>query len=115
VSRTQPLGIIQIGGRDFELRTIVLEELTAVGIPAEITTDPDLLGEDPANIGNKTQIGGCVQLEMGKSYRAGLFGIDTRPRRKHTTNAQFWLLVGALRKAMNKANLGNPAHPCCDS
>ena len=113
VSEAQPLGIIQIGGRDFELRTFVLEELAAVGIPAEITTDRDLLGEDPANIGNQTQLGGCVQLEMGRRYRASLFGTDTRPRRKHTTNAQFWLLVGALRKAMSKASIGNPARLSC--
>lgn len=113
VSEAQPLGIIQIGGRDFELRTFVLEELTAVGITAEITTDRDLLGEDPANIGNQTQLGGCVQLEMGRRYRASLFGTDTRPRRKHTTNAQFWLLVGVLRKAMSKASIGNPARLSC--
>ena len=118
VSETHPLGIIQIGGLDFELRTIVLEELAAAGIPAEITTDEELKGEDPRNIGNKTQIGGCVQLEMGKKYRASLFGTNTRPRRKHTTNAQFWLLVGTLRQAMNKANVGlgdNVAHPSCES
>lgn len=99
VSETQPDGIIQIGGLDLALRDIVLKELTVAGIPAEITTNPDLLGEDPDNIANKTQIGGCVQLEMGTSFRASLFGINTRPQRKNTTNPQFWLVVGALRNA----------------
>ncbi|NOU09083.1 MAG: hypothetical protein HOO98_03565 [Nitrospira sp.] len=116
VSETDPVGKIQIGGLDFELRQIVLEELTTARIPAEITTDDDLKGEELGNIGNKTQVGGCVQLEMGTRYRASLFETNTRPRRKHTTNAQFWLLVGALRRAMSKADVrigDSPAITSC--
>lgn len=93
---------IQLGGLDYELRNIVLEELTAVGIPAEITTDNLLDGDRPDNIANKTKTGGCAQLEMGTSCRASLFDIDTRSDRKKTTNDQFWLLVGSLRKAMSR-------------
>lgn len=107
VSKTQPDGIIQIGGRDLVLRDIVLEELTVAGIPVEITTNPDLLGEDPDNIANKTQLGGCVQLEMGTSFRASLFGTNTRPQRKNTTNPRFWLVVGALHNA-------DEQHKCWD-
>ena len=65
VSETHPMGIIQIGGLDRELRNIVLEEFIAAGIPAENATDDDLKGEEAGNIGNKTQLGGCVQLEWG--------------------------------------------------
>lgn len=116
VSNTHPMGLIQIGGLDLAFRDIVLAELTAAGIPAEVTTDPDLLGTDEKNIGNRTQIGGCVQLEMGKSYRAGLFETNTRPQRKHTTNAQFWLLIEALRQAMSRVGVGpTPAMPSCDA
>jgi phage replication-related protein YjqB (UPF0714/DUF867 family) len=97
----QASGKIQLGGRDHELRDIILEELELVGIPAEISTNPMLDGSLPDNIANKTEIGGCAQLEMGTSYRGSLFGINTRPQRKKTTNAQFWLLVGALRRAMS--------------
>jgi phage replication-related protein YjqB (UPF0714/DUF867 family) len=97
----QAKGKIQIGGHDHELRDIVLAELAAIEIPAEITTDPDLLGEDPDNLANKTKISGGVQLEMGKSFRASLFGINTRQQRKNTINDKFWLYVGALRSAMN--------------
>jgi phage replication-related protein YjqB (UPF0714/DUF867 family) len=79
-----------------------LEELIAVGIKAEITTNRDLLGEDPDNIANKTKIGGCAQLEIGTSDRRRLFAINTRPQRKNATNDKFWLLVGALRKAMSR-------------
>jgi phage replication-related protein YjqB (UPF0714/DUF867 family) len=86
------------------LREIVLAELDAADISAEITTDRDLLGEDLENIANKTKIGGCAQLEIGKSYRASLFGINKRQHRKNTTKDSFWLLVGALRKAMSKVD-----------
>jgi phage replication-related protein YjqB (UPF0714/DUF867 family) len=92
---------IQIGGRDHELRDIVLEALAAARIPAEITTNPVLDGDVPDNIANKTKIRGCVQLEMGTSYRASLFGTDTRVQRKHTANRKFWRLVRALRQAMS--------------
>lgn len=105
VSETQPNGIIQIGGLDHELRDIVLEELNVAGIPAEITTNRELDGSSLENIANKTRIGGCAQLEMGTSYRASLFGTNTRRQRKNTANAQFWILVGALRKAMSSAQL----------
>lgn len=101
-SDTQANGKIQIGGRDLELRDIVLEELTIAGIPAEITTNKMLRGESPDNIANKTKILGCAQLEMGTSYRSSLFDTNTQPKRKKTTNTQFWLLVGALRKAMSR-------------
>jgi phage replication-related protein YjqB (UPF0714/DUF867 family) len=92
---------IQIGGLDFELQNIVLDELTAAGIDAVITKIEELKGEDIDNIANKTKIGGCVQLEMGRSFRGSLFDKDTRAQRKNTTNDRFRLLVGALRKAMS--------------
>ncbi|MCI0736414.1 MAG: poly-gamma-glutamate hydrolase family protein [Beijerinckiaceae bacterium] len=95
---------IQIGGGDIELREIVLAELDAADIPAEITTDEDLLGEAPENIANKTKVGGGVQLEMGTSFRASLFGINKRQHRKHTTKDPFWLLAGVLRKAMSRVD-----------
>jgi phage replication-related protein YjqB (UPF0714/DUF867 family) len=98
----QANGKIQIGGRDHELREIVLEELTTARIPAEITTNPMLDGDLPDNIANQTKVRGCVQLEMGTSYRASLFKTETRVQRKHTTNRKFWRLVRALRKAMSR-------------
>jgi phage replication-related protein YjqB (UPF0714/DUF867 family) len=100
----QANGAIQIGGRDHELREIVLEELNTASIPAEITTNPMLDGDLPDNIANQTKIRGCAQLEMGTSYRASLFGTDTRVQRKHTTNKKFWRLVRALRKAMSSVS-----------
>lgn len=39
---------------------MVLIELIAVGITAEITTDPQLTGSLPRNIANKTKIGRVV-------------------------------------------------------
>jgi phage replication-related protein YjqB (UPF0714/DUF867 family) len=98
----QANGRIQLGGLDVELRDIVLDELTAANIDAEIAHNPMLDGSLPDNIANKTRIGGCAQLEMGTSFRSSLFGIDTRPRRKHTTNDTFDRLVAALRQAMSR-------------
>ena len=80
----------------------MLEELTAAQIKAEIATNPLLDGSRPDNIANKTLIGGCAQLEMGTSFRNSLFGINTRPRRKQTTNDKFNRLVAALRRAMSR-------------
>ena len=97
-------GKVQIGGRDTELKNIVLEELTAAGIPAAIVTDPNIDASDPANICNKTSISAGVQLEMGTTYRASLFDPDcnTRELRKNNTNSAFCKLVGALRKTMSR-------------
>jgi phage replication-related protein YjqB (UPF0714/DUF867 family) len=107
LSDTAANGKIQIGGRDTELMSIVLEELTAAGIPAAISNDDaDTNGNDLANICNKTTTGAGVQLEMGKTYRESLFapGCDTRELRKNNTNANFCKLVTALRKAMSRVN-----------
>jgi phage replication-related protein YjqB (UPF0714/DUF867 family) len=96
----------QIGGRDTELKSILLEELTVAGIPAHIGTDPALDGSDPANICNKTTSGAGVQLEMGTTYRASLFAprSNTRELRKNNTNAAFCNLVVAIRKAMSRVS-----------
>jgi phage replication-related protein YjqB (UPF0714/DUF867 family) len=98
----QAKGKIQLGGLDHYLRDLVLQELLAAGFPAVISTDPMLDGSLPTNIGNKTATGGCAQLEIGTGFRRSLFGVNTRPRRKHTTNAKFDRLVLALRRAMSQ-------------
>jgi phage replication-related protein YjqB (UPF0714/DUF867 family) len=96
-------GRSQIGGLDTELKSLVLEELTVAGIPARIA-GKKLDGNNPENICNRTTIGAGVQLEMGTTYRASLFapGCNTRELRKNNTNAAFWNLVLALRKAMSR-------------
>ena len=95
-------GRVQLGGLDFELRDIVLEELQAAGIPVQIATNPLLDGTLPGNVANKTKVGGCAQLEMGTSFRRSLYGTNTRPQRKNTTNDRFRRLVTALRAAMSR-------------
>ena len=104
LSDTAANGKIQIGGRDTELMSIVLEELTAAGIPAAIATGSGTNGNATENICNKTTTGAGVQLEMGKTYRESLFapGCDTRELRKNNTNANFCKLVTALRRAMSR-------------
>jgi phage replication-related protein YjqB (UPF0714/DUF867 family) len=99
-------GKIQIGGRDTELMGIVLEGLTAAGIPAAIATGSGTNGNDTLNICNKTTSGAGVQLEMPATYRESLFapGCNTRELRKNNTNAEFWKLVTALRKAMSRVH-----------
>jgi phage replication-related protein YjqB (UPF0714/DUF867 family) len=109
-------GKLQIGGLDRELGDVLMEELALAGIPAEITVNPALNGSDPANICNRTQIGSGAQLEMGTSYRASLFAPGHKffltgtaayinkvsYMRKNNTNAEFWKLIGALRRGMNR-------------
>jgi phage replication-related protein YjqB (UPF0714/DUF867 family) len=97
-------GKIHIGGRDIELRSIVLEELKAAGIAADLATETDTNASDSANICNKTTSGAGVQLEMGTTYRASLFapGCNTRELRRNNTNANFCKLVTALRRAMSR-------------
>ena len=109
-------GKLQIGGLDRELGEILLEELTLSGLPAEITTNHALNGSDPANICNRTRIGSGAQLEMGTTYRASLFAPGhnffltdaaayinkVNYMRKNNTNAEFWKLTRALRKAMSR-------------
>jgi phage replication-related protein YjqB (UPF0714/DUF867 family) len=99
-------GKSQIGGRDTELKCIVLEELTAAGIPAHIAIDPQLNGSDPFNICNKTKSGAGVQLEMGTTFRASLFApnCNTRELRKNNTNADFDNLALALRTALSRVD-----------
>ena len=106
LSDTAAHGKIQIGGRDTELMNIVLEELSAAGIPADFTNAEGTNANEPANICNKTANGAGVQLEMGKTYRASLFafGCNTRELRKNNTNADFWKLVTALRRAMSRVS-----------
>jgi phage replication-related protein YjqB (UPF0714/DUF867 family) len=82
-----------------ELREIVLEELTTARIPAEIATDPMLDGDLPDNIANQTKIRGCAQLEMGTSYRASLFGADTRVRWGRLSRASTPTRRGGLARA----------------
>jgi len=95
-------GKIQLGGRDEGLRDLILEELLAAGIDAEIATGPMLAGRQKENIANKTAGCGGAQLELGRSYRKSLFDADTTAQRKNTTNDKFRLLVRALRTAMSR-------------
>jgi phage replication-related protein YjqB (UPF0714/DUF867 family) len=100
----QANGKIQVGGLDKELRGLVLEELDAADIPAELATSEVLNGNETENIGNRTKVKGCAQLEMGTTFRSSLFGIDTRPRRKNTTKKEFWALAAALRAAFSRVS-----------
>jgi phage replication-related protein YjqB (UPF0714/DUF867 family) len=104
LSDTAANGKIQIGGRDIELTSIVLEELTDAGIPAAISIDEDTNASNLDNICNKTTTRAGVQLEMGFTYRASLFapGGNTRELRKNNTNAEFCKLVTALKSAMSR-------------
>ena len=92
------------GGLDTELSSIVLEELTAAGISAAVSTDVGTNGNSSANICNKTTINAGVQLEMEAAYRESLFapGCNTRELRKNNTAANFCILVAALRKALSR-------------
>lgn len=96
----------QIGGLDKELKSILLDELTALEIPALIAVGTKLGGSDPFNICNRTKSGAGVQLELEKTFRESLFAPNcfTRELRKNNTNADFDKLVLGLRTALSRVN-----------
>lgn len=95
---------IQVGGLDAEFRNILVEELLASNILAEVTTDEMLDGDLLDNICNKTTIGGCGQLEIPTSIRNSWYSTNTRAERKNTTTSAFWNFCGALRRALERVN-----------
>ncbi|TDD52653.1 hypothetical protein E1263_29030 [Kribbella antibiotica] len=90
-----------VGGRNNALKSRLITRLTAAGVRAiDAATVPDLNGDDPANIANRTLLGAGAQLELTAPLRQAMFGTYTRADRKNTTLPIFWSFVTATRAAI---------------
>ncbi|BEL06532.1 hypothetical protein Q0Z83_047230 [Actinoplanes sichuanensis] len=92
---------VLVGGRDTTLKTALLQAYSAAGVQAiDAVSVPDLNGDDPANIVNRTLTGAGAQLEMTTPLRTQMFGVNTRAGRKSSTLPAFWTFVDATRQAL---------------
>jgi phage replication-related protein YjqB (UPF0714/DUF867 family) len=94
-------GAVLVGGLDPALKSALLTAYAGVGIVAiDAAGNADLAGTDPQNIVNRTLTGAGAQLELTTPLREAMFITNTRPRRRHTTTAEFWRFVEATRAAL---------------
>jgi phage replication-related protein YjqB (UPF0714/DUF867 family) len=92
---------VLVGGLDTGLRSALLQAYLAAGIQAiDAAGVPDLNGDDPANIVNRTLRGAGAQLELTTPLRTQMFGVNTRAGRKTSTLPAFWTFVDATRLAL---------------
>lgn len=90
-----------VGGRDTAFKQILREELAAKQIDArDAAAYPDLAGDSPGNVVNKTISGMGAQLELSTALRESMFRVNSREKRKSTTLEPFWALSGAVRAAI---------------
>jgi phage replication-related protein YjqB (UPF0714/DUF867 family) len=94
--------IILVGGRNRILKEYLLEGFEPTGLEAVVAQHGELDGNDPLNIVNRTLDGQGAQLELSTPLRDAMFGENTRPRRKHTTNQVFWAFVAVCRDAIDR-------------
>lgn len=92
---------VLVGGRNSTLKSRLITRLTAAGVRAiDAVNNPDLNGDDPANIANRTLLGKGAQLEITTPLRIAMFGTNSRAERKNTTKPIFWSFVNATRAAI---------------
>lgn len=95
-----------LGGLDFSLRLKVATQLGLSGFETDV--HPDLPGEDPRNICNRSRACRGVQLELTRGLRRQMFADLSREGRRSPTES-FFLFVSALREALSSVNSG--LHP----
>jgi phage replication-related protein YjqB (UPF0714/DUF867 family) len=92
---------VLVGGRNATFKTRLLTRLGAAGIRAiDAASVPDLNGDEPTNIANRTLLGAGAQLELTTSLRLAMFGTNTRADRKNTTLDLFRSFTAAIRAAI---------------
>jgi phage replication-related protein YjqB (UPF0714/DUF867 family) len=92
---------VLVGGLDTALKTRLINAFTAAGITAiDATGNPNLDGDGPTNIVNRTLTGTGAQLELTTPLRTAMFTTNTRAQRKYTTTEMFWRFVNATRTAI---------------
>jgi phage replication-related protein YjqB (UPF0714/DUF867 family) len=92
---------VLVGGRNATLRRYLLEEFAAADLSAIDAVDhPDLDGNDPDNIVNRSLLRMGGHLELTGPLRLAMFGVNSRARRKDTTTDVFWAFAAACRNAL---------------
>jgi phage replication-related protein YjqB (UPF0714/DUF867 family) len=98
--------VVLVGGRNATLKQLLLGELAAVAEAVDADGHPNLNGNEPANIVNRTLSGMGGHLELSGALREAMFTVNTRPRRKDTTTEVFWDFAAACRNALARLEAG---------
>ncbi len=100
---------VLVGGRSSALKSRLITRFTAAGVRAiDAAGIPELDGDDPANITNRTRLGAGAQLEITTALRLAMFGTNTRADRKNTTRPIFWSFTNATRAAIADVEATQP-------
>ncbi|MDF7812278.1 poly-gamma-glutamate hydrolase family protein [Hymenobacter sp. YC55] len=91
-----------IGGVDRLFKELLEAQLSGAGFNAYITNQNMLDGNLPKNIINKNKRQAGAQFELTTSFRASLHGINSRSKRRTTTNTDFWLFVNTIRESIEQ-------------
>ena len=90
-----------VGGCNQTLKGHLLEALAEADLCArDAAPFPDLNGNHPRNIANRTLLRAGGHLELTTPLRLAMFEVNTREDRKHTTTPVFWAFVAACRAAL---------------
>lgn len=91
--------MVFIGGRNEELKQIIVGALNSAGFSALISGKPGLRGVNPDNICNRCKSGQGVQLEISRGLREKMFeNIEKRPLRKRTDI--FYRFINSIKEAL---------------
>ncbi len=89
--------VVFLGGRDAETLKRLRTSLVAKGFRVEQHENPDLQGEDQANICNRSSNGAGLQLELSKGLRRSFFQSLSKSGRR-TKTERFHKFVAAVRE-----------------
>lgn len=100
---------VLVGGISSTFKAHLLTRLTEAGIRAiDAESVPDLNGNEPTNIANRTLLGAGAQLELTTPLRRAMFRINTREDRKNTPLRLFWTFTTAIREAIADQEASQP-------
>ncbi|WP_375434134.1 poly-gamma-glutamate hydrolase family protein [uncultured Hymenobacter sp.] len=91
-----------IGGLDKPFKELLEARLVGAGFNAYITSQEMLDGNLAKNIINKNKRNAGAQFELTSTFRESLYGVNSRSKRKTSTNINFWLFVNAIREAIEE-------------
>ncbi|MGW1865000.1 poly-gamma-glutamate hydrolase family protein [Streptomyces mauvecolor] len=98
---------VVIGGRNETFKRYLTEELKGAGFQTiDGASNPELDGDSPDNICNRTMLGKGGQLELTTELRRSMFGTFTRTGCAASTNQTFWSFTAACRAATARLEAG---------